>query len=436
MTSRIQEYPGPSIWFHTFGCKANQYDTERIRQELQSRGARTVSAAAGADVAVINTCTVTNQADADARRLIRRLRREKPGLTILVAGCSAAVREDDYREMSEVDDVVGGQDPAHVAEALGRLVPFQAPGSDSGGLLRRNVRGTRGWLKIQDGCDRKCSFCATRIARGVSRSRPVEEIVAEARLLAGRHPELVLTGIHIGHYGRDLEPAPTLARLCATLLDSVDVRFRLGSIEATEIDDEMLELLHGSDGRLAPHLHVPMQSGSDEILRAMRRWHTRDAYRRRMEQIAERLPILGLGADVIVGFPGENEVEFGQTREMVEALPFTYLHVFPYSVRDSTVAASLPDKVPGDVAARRSRDLRELVQAKGERYRVSRAGTVADVVVEGDPTRVVGLTGDYLRVEVNGEAARPGDRFRAVLELDGERLVVSPPPGNRSLRAS
>ena len=437
----------PSVWFHTFGCKANQYDTERIRQELELRGAETALRADQADVAVINTCTVTNQADANARRLVRRLRRQRPDLRIVVAGCSTSFREAEYHALEEVDGVVPGHDPSAVARLVPQLGDFAAADPvTSGGPdaspapLQRNARGTRAWLKIQDGCDRKCSFCATRVARGASVSRPVDEVVAEAATLARAHPELVITGIHIGHYGKDLgtesrrggrcAPA-TLATLCERLLEEVPARFRLSSIEATEIDDRLVDLLAASDGQLAPHLHVPLQSGSDRVLRLMRRWHTREAYRARVLAIAERLAAadsgaFGLGADIIVGFPGEGEEDFEGTRALVEELPYTYLHVFPYSVRDGTVAASLPDRVPGDVAAARSRTLRDIALRKGRAYSETRVGTLADIVVEGRDDRVAGVTGDYLRVELLGRAT-PGDRFAARLRGRGGRLTAEAP---------
>ncbi|WP_420615722.1 MiaB/RimO family radical SAM methylthiotransferase [Candidatus Palauibacter sp.] len=437
----------PSVWFHTFGCKANQYDTERIRQELELRGAETALHADAADIAVINTCTVTNQADANARRLVRRLRRQHPDLRIVVAGCSTSFREAEYHALEEVDGVVPGHDPSAVARLVPQLGDSGAAGPVTAGVshassapLQRNARGTRAWLKIQDGCDRKCSFCATRIARGASVSRPVDDVVAEAATLARAHPELVLTGIHIGHYGKDLpadsrrdgpRTSSSLATLCERLLEEVPVRLRLSSIEATEIDDRLVDLLAASDGRLAPHLHVPLQSGSDRVLRLMRRWHTREAYRVRVLAIAERLGAVGsgafgLGADIIVGFPGEGEEEFEETRALVEELPYTYLHVFPYSVRDGTVAASLPDRVTGDVAAARSRTLREIGLRKGQAYSETRAGTMADVVVEGRDDRVAGVTGDYLRVELVGDAT-PGDRFSARLRARAGRLTAEVP---------
>lgn len=401
-----------TVWLHTFGCKANQYDTERMRQELESRGARIVEQPGEADTAVLNTCTVTSRADASARQLVRKLAREHPGLRVVVAGCSSALQAPAYRRMTGVVAAVAGHDPVAVASAVAPESGLAARDEEAIGgiLLRANRRGTRGWLKIQDGCDRKCSFCATRLARGVSRSRRPEEIVAEARLLACEHAELVLTGIHIGHYGRDLDPPVSVARLCGRLLEALPgVRFRLGSIEATEIDDDLVDLLETSGGALAPHLHVPLQSGSDAVLRRMRRWHTRDAYRARVLHIAERVQPLGLGADVISGFPGETDEDHRATQALIEELPYSYLHVFPWSPRTGTVAASLDGRVPQRIAAEWARELRELGVAGGRTYVAGRIGESARVAVE---TAAAGLTGDYLRVRVDGE---PGTLIDAVL---------------------
>ena len=427
------------VAYHTFGCKANQYDTERMRQEVEARGGRTVEDWRDAEVCVVNTCTVTNQADAQARRLLRRIRRENPGARVVVAGCSAALKAPDYRAMGEVAGVVEGHDPVAVSQAAlpaTSLVPLRARRSldrmdrepVGAEILLRRKGATRGWLKIQDGCDRKCSFCATRLARGVSRSRTPEEILREARRLATHHPELVLTGIHIGHYGRDLEPPTTLSRLLTRLLDEVsDVRFRLGSVEATEVDDLLLDLLAGSGERVAPHLHMPLQSGADPVLRRMRRWHTREMYRVRALEISERMPVLGLGADIITGFPGETDEDHRATMALVEELPYTYAHVFPFSPREGTTAADLNREmpVPQRVAGERAREIRERVQEKGEAYRKGRAGDSVLVVLEGDGGTA--LTGDYLRVPVMaGPPPEEGSRLHAgrLVALGDEVSVV------------
>lgn len=429
------------VHYHTFGCKANQYDTERMRQEVEARGGATVASAADAEVVVLNTCTVTNQADADARRMIRRLQRRHPDVRIVVAGCSAALKAPAYEAM-DVAGVVVGHDPVQVATVVdpGPASPTLVQLSDrrsldrldvepvGAELLARRAGATRGWLKIQDGCDRKCAFCATRLARGESRSRSADEIVAEARGLALHHPELVLTGVHIGHYGLDLADDLTLSRLLARLLDEVpDVRFRVGSIEATEIDDLLVDLLATSGGRLAPHLHMPLQSGADPVLRRMRRWHTREQYRARALDIAARIPVLGLGADIITGFPGETDADHADTVRLVDELAFTYLHVFPFSPRDDTVAAELQREmpVPQRVAGERSRELRERVAEKGAEYRRRRAGQTAQVVVEDGGQA---LTGDYLRVRLAPATAGPG-RARLIdgrlQEIAGE-LYIDP----------
>jgi threonylcarbamoyladenosine tRNA methylthiotransferase MtaB len=254
----------------------------------------------------------------------------------------------------------------------------------------------------------------------------VEEVVAEARLLARRHAELVVTGIHIGHYGRDLESRATLASLCETLLDRVpDVRLRLGSIEATEVDERLLELFVSSEGRLAPHLHMPLQSGADPVLRRMRRWHTREQYRSRALEIAAKVSPLGLGADVITGFPGESGADHEATRALIEELPFTYLHVFPFSPRRDTPAADLDDPVPQRVSGERAKELRVLAHEKGGAYRRQRAGSLATVVVEGEGG--TGLTEDYLRVDVAGAAPPSGALVRATLLARGDQLYIEPP---------
>ena len=424
----------PRLHFKTFGCKANQYDTERMRQAVESAAAGEVRAAAleDADLCVVNTCTVTNQADAGARRFIRRAARVNPGVRIVVAGCSAVLRAEEYRGMAEVAGVVEGHDPGAVRDEVlkGREV---GPGKRGLTVLRRRAGATRGWLKVQDGCDRKCAFCATRLARGRSRSRDPDEVVAEARVLARTHPELVITGVHIGHYGRDLAPRTTLTALVRRLLDEVAgtaeaaaPRFRLGSIEATEIDDGMLDLLAGSGGRLAPHLHMPLQSGSDPVLRGMRRWHTREQYRRRALEIAARISPLGLGADIITGFPGESPADHADTVALVRELPFTYLHVFPYSPRDGTAAVRLGGRVPERVSGERGRELRALAGEKAERYARGRAGEAVEVVMEG--WGGTALTGDYLRVAVAGpRAPDPSILHWGRLSAGGTRVVLDTP---------
>lgn len=411
------------VYFHTFGCRANQYDTERMRQLLERRGCVPVSDPKAADAIVINSCTVTNNADSELRRYVRRLGRVAGvSVPVVVAGCAAAVGAEAIRSLEGVRAVVPGQDPEAVATALGVL---PRSGDELGpSILERCARGTRAWLKVQDGCDLRCSYCAIRIARGRSRSRPPQEIVAEALALSESHPEISLTGIHIGLYGKDLRPERvSFTALLELLLERVpDVRFRIGSLECNQLDDRIIELMADSDGRLAPHVHVPLQSGSDRVLRAMRRAYPRERFSKRVGALCERVEPLGLGTDIIVGFPGETETEHRETVQIIEEFPFTYIHVFPYSERSGTDAERLPEQVPHKIKAARSREIRELVARKALGHRRARIGTSAWVVLEGDDLSVA-VTGDYLKLEADASLKLGGERLQPAV-IAAERGVL------------
>ena len=419
------------IYLRTFGCRANQYDTERMRQLLELRGCETVDDLALADAVVVNSCTVTQGADSELRRYVRAVNRRAGRSTpVVVAGCAAAVGADALRGLEGVTAVVPGQDPEAVASSLG--VFARSASELSPAVLDRAARGTRAWLKVQDGCDLNCSYCVIRIARGRNRSRAPEEIVEEARRLSEHHPEISLTGIHIGLYGKDLKPRTPFSTLVDLLLDRVPaVRFRIGSLECNQLDDRIIELMHSSAGRLAPHLHVPLQSGSDRILRSMRRAYPIARYRERVERLAERVWPLGLGTDVIVGFPGETDEDHQRTREVIQALPFTYVHVFPYSTRPDTDAERLPDRLPPLVKAERSREIRELVRARSEAYRKSRVGTLARIVLEGRDMEVA-VTGDYLKMPAR-LSLRVRPRLQvAAIESDGNGGLLAVSPNGKS----
>ena len=388
-----------NVYFHTFGCKANQYDTELVRQAFADQGAVVVDDPATADVAVVNSCTVTAESETKLRRFVRGLARRGAKLETVVMGCAAALDDGRIAGLPSVRAVVGGADPGAVLEAVG-LAPARLDP-----VLRQFHANARGWLKIQDGCDEHCTFCATTIARGANRSRPVAELVEEARALSVHHPEIVLTGVHIGTYGREpgsgYRTPTSLGQLVEALIGAVpSVRFRLSSIEATEVDDTIARLLIEAPQSLAAHLHAPLQSGSNRILKRMgRHWYTAESYRARLDWLAERLPVFGLGADVIAGFPGETEADHRTTVALVEALPFTYLHVFPFSVRPDAPAARLSDQLSPATVHGRARELRELGEAKQHAYRASRVGQTADGVVSGHGAgKVELLTQDYLSV--------------------------------------
>ena len=404
------------VYLKTFGCRANQYDSETVRAMVERSGGAIVAQPEDADIAVFNSCAVTAEAEVDLRKSIRRAARRQPELTTLVMGCAAALDRGVLSSLPTVRHVVPGADFTALAEAL--ELPAAALGSAA------TQAGTRALLRIQDGCDEHCTFCATTVARGAHRSRHPDVLVEEATRLAARHAEIVLTGIHIGSYGSEI--ASSLGALVERLVSDVPaVRFRLSSIEATEIDAR-LRALFGAAGRVTPHVHAPLQSGSDRVLKRMgRHWYTASRYAQAMETLIAPRAVFGFGADVIAGFPGETDEDHRATVALVSSLPFTYLHVFPYSVRPGTAAERLPGRLPGDVIEARARELRALGERKATTYAASRSGGMADVVVvRGDARQ--GLTEDYLTVTIDGAAAGRGQRLTMRLDLVDGRLVARP----------
>jgi threonylcarbamoyladenosine tRNA methylthiotransferase MtaB len=427
-----------NVYFHTFGCKANQYDTALVEQAFADQGAKVVDDPAAADVAVVNSCTVTHESEAKLRRFVRRLARlQGNALQTVVMGCAAARDHGALAALPGVRAVVGGADPSAVLRASGldgssplspnRPHPLSPSPFGRGGTTER----ARGLLKIQDGCDEHCTFCATTLARGANRSRAIPELVEEARALAEHHAEIVLTGVHIGTYGRDRYPVPgvrdpgtgprtpaSLGELLEVLIGALpQVRFRLSSIEATEVDDTIARLLIEAPRHLAAHLHAPLQSGSNRVLKRMgRHWYTAETYRARLEWLATRLPVLGLGADIIAGFPGESDDDHRATMALVAALPFTYLHIFPYSARPGAGAARLGAPVPPRVVRERARELRELGAVMARRHHAARVGQTADGVVSGHGAgKVEVLTQDYVSTYLPTEEWNGSARFEVTI---------------------
>ncbi len=404
------------LYLQTFGCRANHYDSETVRALAVAGGYEVVDDVREADVALFNSCAVTSAAERDLRKAVRRAARSRPELRSIVMGCAAALETSRpvLRSLPAVQEVIGGADLGRIASALG--VAHDAT------IARQST--VRAVLRIQDGCDEHCTFCATTLARGASRSRTMDALVEEARQLAERHPEIVLTGTHIGTYGADV--GLSLGELMERLVHDVpDARFRLSSVEATEVDERLADLFASVPRRLVPHLHAPLQSGSNRLLRRMgRHWYTPDSYARAVERLASRLPVLGLGADVIVGFPGETDADFEATVRLVERLPFTYLHVFTYSPRPGTAATRLPDAVEPAVAQERSEQLRSLADQKASHYRARRHGTRADaIVITSGPDREA-ITEDYLTV-ATAESRPRGERFDTTLMLRSDEMIAA-----------
>ncbi|MEP6493082.1 MAG: MiaB/RimO family radical SAM methylthiotransferase [bacterium] len=413
------------VYLRTFGCRANHYDTEAVRAMIETSGHAVVDSVADADVAVFNSCAVTSDAEAELRKVVRRASREHPRLRSVVMGCAAALDDDrpvalQMRSLPSVDHVLGGADLPAIAAALD-LTP-------AGALRTRVQTSTRALLRIQDGCDEHCTFCATTMARGANRSRSVDELAREAIVLAERHPEIVITGIHIGTYGADI--GSSLGALMTRLVRDVpSARFRLSSIEATELDDPLVELLVGAPEHLAPHVHAPLQSGSDRVLRRMgRNWYTSATYCAALERLAGPLTVLGLGADVIAGFPGETDDDHAATIALVERLPFTYLHVFPFSARPGTAATRMSGQVAPTVARQRAAELRDIAARKARAYAARRDGGLADVIVIGPGHAREGMSGDFLTVRPTDAGLARGTRFVARLGVEGEGLLARPVP--------
>ena len=395
-------------YLRTFGCRANQYDTEAARAMIEAAGGVIVETPEEADVALFNSCAVTSAAEADLRQEVRRASRGNSALRSIVIGCASARDDGTIAALPNVSDVIGGADMNALAMALGVDPEFA--------LARAGTQtGSRALLRIQDGCDEHCTFCATTLARGANRSRPADEIVREAVALAVEHPEIVITGIHIGTYGADI--GSSLGELLERLVAEVPrARFRLTSVEATEVDARLGELLVGAPMRVAPHLHAPLQSGSDRVLKRMgRHWYEAASYHAACETLAARAPLFALGADVITGFPGETVEYHSATVALVYALPFTYLHVFPYSARPGTAALRMDGEVPSSVSRERSSELRAIGETKAAAHRTARVGGTADVIVIGGGAKREGLTEDYLTVELDDILMPRRTRFPARL---------------------
>ena len=383
-----------TFYIEQFGCRATQADGAAIERQLRDRGCSPTSSAQNAEFVVINTCTVTSAADAQARDAIRKIHEKNPSAKILVTGCYAQRAPEDLAALPGVSFVVGNSHKPQIpnliaAKSLPNLTPVQliAPAPILSGdifavrdVLVAPVLGgegnhTRPILKIQDGCNNRCSFCVIPSVRGKSRSLPPEAVLSEInRLCDSGFQEIVLSGINLGSWGRDLSPRVAILDLLRHILDETPLpRLRISSIEPLDVTRDLIALF-ASTNRIAEHFHMPLQSGSDNILTAMHRWYRTEHYARRVKLIQEFLPNAAIGADVIAGFPGETEADHQATLRFIDSLPFTYLHVFSYSSRPGTGAAALDSQLSGGVIHRRARELRSLGKAKSAAFREFQVG--------------------------------------------------------------
>jgi threonylcarbamoyladenosine tRNA methylthiotransferase MtaB len=430
-----------SFYVENFGCRATQADGAAIERQFEERGLARADAPAQSDIVVLNTCTVTASADQDARAAIRRIRRVNPECQIVVTGCYAQRAPQEVASLPGVARVIGNSHKHRLAEIVVAslrpdaanlptrpgFVPLssltrESPGeifvSDifahtellaapvfEGGPGTNNDR-TRPNLKIQDGCDNRCSFCVIPYVRGHSRSLPLSQILGEVNALVNSgYREVVVSGINLGRWGRDLDRPLRFEDVVHEILGQTSLeKLRISSVEPMDWSDELIWMMARSP-RIAKHAHVPMQSGSDRVLRAMHRkyrpWH----YREKLKKIRAAMPTAAIGADVMVGFPGESEADFEATRLLIEELPFTYLHVFTYSSRPGTPSAAMGDQVPVHTARERNRILRDLAAGKKLAFMQAFVGKTAEAITlnafDGESTEA--LTDNYLKLRLQGE---------------------------------
>lgn len=435
--------------FHVknFGCRATQADGAGIAADLVSRGLHPSGDHRSADVVVVNTCTVTSEADRGARKAIRRVHRENSAAEILVTGCYAQRSPGELAGIDGVKWVVGNSHKHRIGQVVAptlvqirnarQAVPYHGE-IEAGATLVSDIQAqsalellptgdplgrSRPNVKVQDGCSNRCSFCIIPSVRGRSRSATIDAVVREVRFLERDYPEVVLTGINLGRWGRDLAGRPRFPRLLEALLTETDVRrIRLSSVEPMDWSGELLQLV-ASSPRIAKHIHIPLQSGSDTVLRRMRRRYRVRHYESRVALVRAMMPSAAIGADVMVGFPGESEGEFKETRDFIERMPFTYLHVFSYSPRDGTDAAELRDQVPKAAKKRRNRVLRELIARKNLEFRQGLVGERVTAVTLGPgPRGTRALSDNFIDIEIPGKSMEPRTQLGIeIYGVDGAR---------------
>ncbi len=430
----------PRVSFYTLGCKLNFAETSTLERQFQERDFNIVAFGEPADVTVINTCTVTSEADRKCRNIIRRGLRANPDAFVVVTGCYAQLRPGEIADIDGVDVVLGTNEKFRLFQLVSEFTKRERTQvsvscidetTEFGAAYSANNR-TRAFLKVQDGCDYGCSFCTIPLARGRSRSQPPEAAADQAREIAERgFKEIVLTGVNIGLYGEEHDSS--LLELIRRL-DRVDgiERYRISSIEPNLLTDDIIDFVAGSD-RFQPHFHIPLQSGDDYVLGKMRRRYRRRVYADRVARIIDRMPDAGIGVDVIVGFPAEDEPHFENSYRFINDLPVSYLHVFTYSERPRTTAVDDPDRmggerVPKPERSRRSKMLRILSRKKEEAFYRRHLGDRRRVLWEGSDRNgsMLGYTDNYVRVEAPFDADKEGVVEPVLLEaLSGRGTVLA-----------
>lgn len=374
----------------TLGCKTNQAESMNMEYALGMGGHQIVDMSERPDLCIINTCTVTSKADYQSRQLINRAL--KNNTKVIVTGCYAELNNEQIKNIDNNIEIIRNNNKSNIIN----MIPNEYSSCNIN--FSKHVRH-RPIVKVQDGCNYSCSYCAIPMARGRSRSIAVNDVINKIRFYESLgYKEIVLTGIHVGTYGLDLKPNESLSILLDNILKNTNIpRVRLSSLEVKEIDDELIELL--KEDRVCKHLHVPLQSGDDNILKLMNRTYTVGDFLSGVERIFKRVPDIALGTDVIVGFPGEGESEFNNTRQLIESIPFSYLHIFPYSQRPGTKAATFAKQVAGSIKKERVAILREIGTIKKQDFIRKNIGRILDIVVEERGCDgLIGTTGNYIKV--------------------------------------
>lgn len=411
-----------TVAFHTLGCKVNHYETEAIWQLFKENDYERVEFETNADVFIINTCTVTNTGDKKSRQVIRRAIRKNPDAVVCVTGCYAQTSPAEIMAIPGVDIVVGTQDRHKLISYIEDYKTSRQPINGVGNIMKNRkyeelevpyfTDRTRASLKIQEGCNNFCTFCIIPWARGLMRSRDPKQVVSQATTLVNSgYKEIVLTGIHTGGYGEDLKDY-NLAQLLRDLEEVENLeRIRISSIEASQLTDEVIDVIDKST-KVVRHLHIPLQSGSDSVLKRMRRKYTMAHFSERLQKLHKALPGLAVTSDVIVGFPGETEEEFQETYDFIVKHQFSELHVFPYSMRTGTPAARMTDQVDEDIKNDRVHRLIELSNQLAKDYASKFDQTVLEVIPEEKGSKdgkLVGYADNYMKIEFDGDESLIGE---------------------------
>lgn len=423
------EKENKTVSFLTLGCKVNQYDSDAMRTIFLQQGYKAVKEEEEADVYVINTCSVTSIGDRKSRQMVRKIRRKHPQAVIAVAGCYAQIAPEIFEAMGDIDVIVGAQNRSKIVEYVEQaqkkektinavkdimsVTEFENLYVDAEGETK-----TRAFIKVQEGCDNYCTFCIIPFARGKLKSRKQKDAVEEIRRLVLKgYREIVLTGIHLGNYGRDLHDGTSLATLVEELLRIPNLlRIRMGSIESVELSDDLINLIK-DEPRVCRHLHLPIQSGSDAVLRRMNRHYRLSEYKKLISELREKIPGLALTTDLIVGFPGETEENFMETLETLRELRFSAIHVFPYSQRTGTPAAVFPNQVPGDIKKDRVHRVQELEKEISKEYRKTFLQKTVHVLIEEEKNGYFeGLSDEYIRVSITDKNVEKGRLYSVYVE--------------------